>query len=323
MVIQPSGRVLTLAVPDGRDDSRLRRAQALAPWTSASLVLARELNQRKLDGYLAVLDAVPVGSRTAQAVEACRRANDRLAQAGSIRGVRVLEGDAGIPYHGVLADTPVFFREGDRVPEHWRRLGSRGSPLSANARSATSPGQSLRNVVGGLAAAEIAVACRTIGLDPGMGIGLHADVRDRQSLVWEVMEAVRPSLDLLTLTILGGRVWRRGDFHELATGEVRLRPDWPVIRPRGASHARSLVADITHRLHEVLRRTQLISHVVERVATVIAENGVEPPGSRKTTGVYVGTVLSGDRHKRARRAERDVVITRVEVDRSSKAVDES
>jgi hypothetical protein len=38
----------------------------------------------------------------------------------------------------------------------------------------------LRNFISGLATAEIAVACRTIGLDPGMGIGLHHDVRGRE-----------------------------------------------------------------------------------------------------------------------------------------------
>jgi CRISPR/Cas system-associated endonuclease Cas1 len=64
-----------------------------------------------------------------------------------------------------------------------------------------------------------------------MGIGLHHDVRGRESLVWEVMEAVRPTLDELNLDIFASRVWRRGDFHELPSGEVRLRPDWPVLKP--------------------------------------------------------------------------------------------
>jgi CRISP-associated protein Cas1 len=71
-----------------------------------------------------------------------------------------------------------------------------------SARRATTPGQALRNFLGGLAACEIAVACRTIGLDPAMGIGLHDDVQGRQSLVWDVMEPLRPVLDRLTIEIV-------------------------------------------------------------------------------------------------------------------------
>lgn len=202
-----------------------------------------------------------------------------------------------------LAITPLQWRASDAVPAHWRTLGDRGSRLSSSARAATSPGQALRNFVGGLAAAEIVAACRAIGLDPGLGIGLHDDVRGRQSLAWDVMEALRPTLDRLTLSILGGRVWRRGDFHELASGEVRLRPDWPAVQPDAVAKARSLVADVTRLLFDELRRTSAVAHLVEEVATVVANHALAPPGSRKTTVVDVPTILSESRRNRARQKE--------------------
>jgi CRISPR associated protein Cas1 len=206
--------------------------------------------------------------------------------------VRSLETDSGIAYHRALAATPMRWVVADTVPNHWCTLGGRRSRLSDNAQHATTPGQALRNFIGGLAGAEILIACRTIGLDPGLGISLHDDVKGRQSLVWEVMEAVRPTLDALTLRILGGRVWRRRDFHELSTGEVRLRPDWPALKADSVAQARSLVAEVTRLLTDELRRTQAVGLVVEHVAAVVAAHAPNPPGSRKTTRVHVPTLLT-------------------------------
>jgi CRISPR/Cas system-associated endonuclease Cas1 len=303
VVIEPSGRVLTTTGPDGRSDTRLRRGQALAPWTAASLILARDLNLRKFDGYVSVLSALLDTDAVRSAVEATQIATSRLRNAQSIVEVRSLETDAGIAYHNALSSTPVRWGAADVVPDHWRTLGVRRSRLSDNAQHATTPGQALRNFIGGLAGAEILIACRSIGLDPGLGIGLHDDVRGRQSLVWEVMEAVRPVLDGLTLRILGTRAWRRGDFHELSSGEVRLRPDWPALRSDSIARARSLVAEVTRLLADELRRTQEVAEVVEQVATVIAKYAPDPPGSRKTTRVHVPTILTESRRIAARHDE--------------------
>jgi CRISPR-associated protein Cas1 len=304
VVVETSGRLLTIAAPESRNDSRLRRAQATAPWTPAGLTLARDLNQSKLQGYLKVLGGLKPGDTVSKAVEATRRATAALEGTRSLAEVRKVEADCGASYHAALADVPMRWHDADRLPCHWLTLGSRTSIFGQGARSATTPGQALRNFLGGLASAEIAVACRTIGLDPGMGIGLHHDVRGRESLVWEVMEAVRPTLDQLNLDILASRVWRRGDFHELPNGEVRLRPDWPVLKPDFTARARSLVAEVTRLLHQALRRSEDVSHAVEHVAAVVAHHALETPDSIKITAINVPTVLSGARRKQARRTER-------------------
>ena len=303
VVMEPSGRVLTTAGPDGRSDTRLRRGQAMAPWTAASLVLARDLNLRRFDGYLDVLRTLPDSNAVRSAIHDTQVAKSRLKAAHSVVEVRSLETDSATAYHNALSTTPMRWRLSDNVPDHWRTLGVRRSRLSANAQHATTPGQALRNFIGGLAGAEILIACRTIGLDPGLGIGLHDDVKGRQSLVWEVMEALRPVLDGLNLRLLGDRAWRRGDFHELGTGEVRLRPDWPAVRSNSVAQARSLVAEVTRLLTNELRRTQAVSQIVEHVATIIAKHAIDPPGSRKTTDVNVPTVLTESRRIAARRTE--------------------
>jgi CRISPR-associated protein Cas1 len=304
LVVEPSGRVLTIASPDGRSDARLRRTQATAPWTPAGLQLARELNVRKLDGYLKVLKSLPASDEGIRAVVATKLARSRLAHAPSMAEVRLLESDSAIPYHAALAGTTMRWSTSEHVPQHWRSLGPRTSLFGRGARGATTPGQALRNFLGGLAAAEIAVGCRAIGLDPGMGIGLHHDIKGRESLVWEVMEAVRPTLDLLALEIISSRTWRRGDFHELPSGEVRLRPDWPVLRPETTSRARSLVAEVTRRLQLALRRDLVVGHAVELVGALVARYAIETPDSLKITQVDAPTLLTGAHRKHARQRER-------------------
>jgi hypothetical protein len=78
IVVEPSGRVLTIAAPESRNDSRLRRAQATAPWTPAGLTLARDLNQLKLQGYLKVLGRLKPGDKVSKAIEAAGRATAAL-----------------------------------------------------------------------------------------------------------------------------------------------------------------------------------------------------------------------------------------------------
>ena len=156
LIVEPSGRVLTIAAPESRNDSRLRRAQATAPWTPAGLTLARDLNQLKLQGYQTVLGKLKPGDKISVAIDAVRHAAAALDGAQTLAEVRKVEADCGAAYHTALADVPMRWRDADRLPRHWLTLGSRTSIFGQGARSATTPGQALRNFLGGLASAEIA-----------------------------------------------------------------------------------------------------------------------------------------------------------------------
>src|SRR5207253_9221064 len=57
-------------------------------------------------------------------------------------------------------------------------------------RSAATPAHALLNYLYALLEVEARVACLTVGLDPGLGV-LHADLRSRDSLACDVMEAAR------------------------------------------------------------------------------------------------------------------------------------
>jgi hypothetical protein len=66
-----------------------------------------------------------------------------------------------------------------------------------------------------------------MGLDPGMGV-LHVDLRARDSLALDVLEAVRPEVDKFVVELITRRTFRSSDFFETRQGVCRLMP--PLAR---------------------------------------------------------------------------------------------
>ena len=67
-----------------------------------------------------------------------------------------------------------------------------------------------------------ATTLSALGLDPGLGLGLHTDTADRASLVFDILEPVRPQVETWLLDRVASEPLRRGDFFETATGNCRL-----------------------------------------------------------------------------------------------------
>src|SRR5262249_17292781 len=132
---------------------------------------------------------------------------------------------AAAVYWQSLAAIPVRFarRDDAKVPEHWRTLGSRVSPLSGSPRLAATPAHALLNYLYALLEVETRVGCLTVGLDPGLGV-LHADQRNRDSLACDLMEAARPQVDRWMLELLARRTFAARDFFETRTGQCRVLP---------------------------------------------------------------------------------------------------
>ena len=62
-----------------------------------------------------------------------------------------------------------------------------------------------------------------LNLDPGLGI-LHADMRNRDGFVLDLIEACRPFADRHVARLIKGYTFRRMDFGEDARGIVRVLP---------------------------------------------------------------------------------------------------
>jgi CRISPR-associated endonuclease Cas1 len=250
--IDADGAVIMASGATGLDDARLRRTQALAMSNGVGLIVARDLLLRKLAGQAAILDRLDTPS-AANAANDIRRRLDSLSSAGAADRLRLVEADAAVSYWGAWAGIPVRWakRDVERVPEHWRVVGVRSSPLTGSPRLATDPVNALLNYTYATLEAEARIALLAVGLDPGMGV-LHADQRARDSLALDLMEAVRPEVDAWVLDVLTTRAFGKADFHETRAGVCRLMPSMAKLISETAPRWAAAVAPIAEAVARTL-----------------------------------------------------------------------
>jgi CRISPR-associated endonuclease Cas1 len=210
---------------------------------------ARMILRNKLHGQGAVLRRMG-GAAAEQSVV---RALDQLEAATSLDGLIAAESHAATAYWAAWAGLPVAFAapDCDRVPEHWRSFGKRGSPLTQSPRLAISPANAVLNYLYALAEAESRFALFAVGLDPGIGI-VHADQGARNSLALDLMEAARPAVDAHALELLRGRVFRASDFDETRRGVCRILPPITHDLATTCEQWRAEVSPVAERLSQML-----------------------------------------------------------------------
>ena len=254
VVLRAGTEVLLAASPPGRDDARLRRAQALAgvDGSPVGLAVVRLLLTRKLAGQAAVLRGVFGSPDTAATLDDLAGGID---VAGFVDEARQLEAAGASSYFAAWAGHPataVGFQSRDRrrVPPHWRVFDSRRSAITGASntnRLAERPINALLNLVYRLAEVEARFACVRLGLDPGLGV-LHLDAPGRDSLALDVLEPVRPEVDRFVLDLVSERTFAKRTFVERSDGHVRvavplsheLAATMPTWRRAVAPHAEAV-----------------------------------------------------------------------------------
>jgi CRISPR-associated endonuclease Cas1 len=224
--IDADGQLLTTSAVAGREVPGLRRAQAMAPATSAGVDAARELLRAKVQGQASLLGELPGGWDVAPEVE---RGLVEIEEAQDIPGLLAGELRAAGAYWQAWEAVPVTVAprrnaRRDSVPQHWRSFGARASLLTGGPRSATNPANAMLNYLYTLLAAETTFACHAVGLDPALGI-FHMDrdhATDRAALAFDVMEAVRPSVDAYVLALITERTLSMEHLGETRQGACRL-----------------------------------------------------------------------------------------------------
>jgi len=218
--LDSDGRVFFVAAPSGAVIPALRRNQALAVETGLAGQLAEDLIRRKIQGQAQLLPRLPGGK---EAVGMLEDVLGRLGAAKSLQELRVLEAVAARAYWTAWQDVPVRFdaKDAKRRPAHWRAFGTRVSPLSASPRKAVNPANAILNYLYALLEAEARIAALAVGADPMLGL-MHTDARNRDSLVYDLMEPVRPRVDACLLDMLESRVFTKGTFFERLDGNCRL-----------------------------------------------------------------------------------------------------
>ncbi|MGH2487216.1 MAG: CRISPR-associated endonuclease Cas1, partial [Ktedonobacterales bacterium] len=242
LMLNASGEPLAASIPDSKPQAALRRAQYMAASTGRDVTLARAIVTRKLAGQQDTLrrHAAILTHAGADGLERAYAAFDMAFSwlnlpastpfLDTLDGLRQFEGRCARAYFAALELFPLRWLAGDvkagRVPDFWRTLGQRGSPLSAvgNGRNAVRPGQAVLNLCYGALAGDVRTALLAAGLDPACGF-LHADSDRRDSLVWDMVELQRGAVEAKALTFLAATTLRAGAFARADNGGVRLHPD--------------------------------------------------------------------------------------------------
>ena len=173
VMLDRRGKVLVVTGPVSPSDARLRRAQALALGNGTALRISKELIRRKLDGQASLVRDMLHNYAVSTAIE---RFRGQLSDTQSIESVRIVEAQAAKLYWQAWSDLPVRWprNDGRRVPEHWKRFGSRVSPLTHSPRLAANPPNAILNLLYSVLEAESRLSAVAMGLDPGIGC-LHVD----------------------------------------------------------------------------------------------------------------------------------------------------
>jgi CRISPR-associated protein Cas1 len=114
-----------------------------------------------------------------------------------------------------------------KLPPHFRKYEGRSKPATGRNRNACDPLNALLNFVYGCTTSRIETLLISYGADCTCGF-YHAD-RDngRKSLVYDLVEPVRPVMDNLLLSFLGKHKLMVGDFNvETRSGVVKLSPEF-------------------------------------------------------------------------------------------------
>ena len=220
VMLDPTGRLSLITGPTAPSDARLRRAQALAHQSGAVLQIARTIIEAKLTGQESLVREKLKDSASADVIAQFR---EQLTAVETLEEIRTIEGRAAAIYWSAWREVPIIFPKSDqhRTPAHWKRFGTRTSPLTGSPRLAVTPPGAILNYCYALLESEARLAASALGLDPGIGI-LHVDTPNRDSLACDIMEVVRPAVDAWLLNWIMKEPLRRSDFVEERNGNCRL-----------------------------------------------------------------------------------------------------
>lgn len=221
VMLERNGKVSCVTGPVKPSEAKLRRAQALAAGNGLGLEIARTLIDAKLKGQEQVLRDRLDRQGAADVVSGFR---NKLVSTDTFDAIRIVEANAAACYFREWRDIPVTWPKADlpRVPHHWRFAGNRQSPLSGGPRLAVTPVHAVLNYCFALLQSETRLALSALGLDPGLGVGLHTDTANRDSLALDVLEPIRFQIEAWLLNWIASEPFRRSDFFETGTGNCRL-----------------------------------------------------------------------------------------------------
>ena len=297
VMLDRRGKVLVVTGPVAPSDAKLRRAQALSLGNGIALKISKELISQKLAGQELLVRDMLHDSATAEAIG---RFRTTLPTAESVERVTLIEAQAAKLYWHSWVDLPILWPRKDErlVPDHWKKFGSRISPITRSPRLAASPGNTLLNFAYSILEAEARLAATAMGLDAGQGF-LHVDTPNRDSLACDLMEVCRPGgVDAFVLNWLQSEPLRKTDFWEDRNGNCRIASSLAIKLCETSDTWRRLVAPVAEYVAQELwssvsKATSKAKFTQQSIATRLTQRnkrevkGSEVPGVKRPKPEHV------------------------------------
>jgi CRISPR-associated endonuclease Cas1 len=242
-------------------DRHLVEKQLAARVNGVGQRLAQLLISEKIANCIDTLrQAFPEWPPAASAVQQLERDAAAMKQRppDSVAGLLGVEGRVAEAYFRAWHSYPLrWARTGQRpVPDDWKQLAPRLSRVSGKShrnRNATHPVNAMLNYAYGVLESEIRAQVLVAGLDQTIGY-LHGSYRDKPALVFDIMEPLRPVVDLRTLQVVLERALERGDFTMRTDGVCRLNP--------------GLAASVVRSQQENVKVEAIVNRLAELLASV-------------------------------------------------------
>ena len=148
-----------------------------------SLDVAREVVKAKIE---AGIEARPMVR------DELLKFKNRVDHVTNMSDLRMVEANAAIPYWKAWHFT--LKTAGRHFPDHWRDFNMRGSTITVGNRKAVHPVNAMLNYGYAILAGQLQRALETWGFDVCLGT-LHTDFEGRPSLVYDLIEPLRPAMD--------------------------------------------------------------------------------------------------------------------------------
>jgi CRISPR-associated protein Cas1 len=308
VVLDPfDGTVLSTSGGGGvANDPRIRRAQSLAMGTETGLEIARFLITTKLSGERQI--ATELGREDLG--ESIASLSTMIDDAESLEEIRQLEGAASrlhwLAWEGL--ELRWTRRSATKLADHWRRYDGRRSAITVGtARFASDPANALLNLSFRAVEAEGRLATLALGLDPGLGI-LHADMRDRDSFVLDLMEPCRPIAAAHCLRLIHEHTFdARTAFGEDARGVVRVLPSLAEAVYAAMPSYGAALAPIAEKIRDMLADASpydvatpsILTRAKHKEAARQRRDLSQPAGTRPGAGIgQVGIAPRANRRQR-------------------------
>jgi CRISPR-associated protein Cas1 len=255
------GNLVTDMLPTEHISPIVKQRQALAsPELQRKLTLG--LLQEKLGGQLETLkslklkglDGSPltVGAKRSieRSIHYLRGFQGDLSKCETPDQMMTVEAQAAMSYWGAFESIPLKWKvtAARPIPQHWLSIGSRVSPKTCrNGRFAIRPFHACLNYLYGCLESRVKRYCIAHRLDMDFPV-LHGNSRmNRSSLIYDLMEPIRPSVDRLLYQFLAKTNLRVSDFFETREGICKVMPE---LASKIIPLVRSLDSDINRVVKE-------------------------------------------------------------------------